>query len=186
MSYQIHRKLISLKKILKLKYLNTPIEASVLMAEKALLEMQEQVQDFPGNDEYKNAECELAVQLRRTRRDFHSFLSQRAKITWLNCGDDITKVFLQSLKQQSTSNTINILQSNSGFIYDPVMIQTIFQKFYKDIFFSSFQNRRRINMEVIHMGPILSRNNWSMLICLSHLRRSKKHYGIFLKINPQV
>ena len=68
------------------------------MVEKALLEMQEQVHEFPGNDECKKAECELDAQLRRTRRNFHSFLSQRAKITRLNCGDDNTKVFFQSLK----------------------------------------------------------------------------------------
>lgn len=47
-------------------------------------------------------------------RNYTQFLSQKAKVRWLNEGNDNTKLFYQSVKLRRIQNRINIIRKENG------------------------------------------------------------------------
>ena len=71
-------------------------------------------------------------------------------------GDENTKFFHQSIKHIHRANTINVLHMGSEIISDQARIQDIFQKYYTYLLCNDIENRRPINMNIVHKGPVLT------------------------------
>ena len=92
-------------------------------------------------------------------------------------GDEHTKIFHQSLKQRRTSNCINVLHVDGSVVSDMTQIHQASNAFYSDLLCCAMPNRRKINMNMIHVDPVLNDSLRSQLNLFFFLMRSKVHYG---------
>ncbi|XP_021836641.2 uncharacterized protein [Spinacia oleracea] len=78
------------------------------------LPAQKQLHSNPTNCEMATAERDSAEQYRAAKENYDSFMHQRAKLHWLEHGDENSKAFHQSIKQRREQNQIYSLQTGDG------------------------------------------------------------------------
>ena len=54
------------------------------------------------------------------------------------------------------SNTINVLHIGDEITSDKARIREVFQKYYTDLLSNDIKERRFINTNIIHQGPVLT------------------------------
>ena len=108
-SFQIQEKLKLLKPVLKKELHHTPIQVSMLQAESNLTTAQAQLHQNPLDPLLVNLESSMATRYKETKANYASYIQQQAKLKWIQYGDDNTKLFLNSIKEQRSHNMVNIL-----------------------------------------------------------------------------
>lgn len=101
--------------------------------------------------------------LKKAKEDQDSAFQQKAKIIWLTMSHENTKFFHQSIRHINRSNTINVLHIVDEVTSNQERIREIFQKYYRDLFCTNIENRRLININVIHQGPVLTETQQQLL-----------------------
>lgn len=145
-----------LKRELRKLYGKDQLQTSLALAESELSVVQAQLHNHPDNADLATKECQVSDQLQRIKRDMESSLRQKAKLHWLQFGDDNTKFFHQSLKQRNRINRITSIHINGAEVTHPSLIEEEFYKFYTELFCYENANRRKVNLNIVHHGPILS------------------------------
>lgn len=91
------------------------------------------------------------------------FIQQSTKIGWLKYGYTNTKLFHNNIKHRSGHNKINMIQVQGKIISDQEGISKTFHDYYFEVLRSNMLDRQRINMQIIHAGPVLDFDSWSLL-----------------------
>lgn len=168
LSFQVQSKLNSLKHSLRDAYNRVPLLEVLKNAEDDLLQAQSLLHAFPLDPGYASMEVRAASVLKRTKQDYATYIQQLGKMQWLNYGDDNSKFFHQSIRQRRIINTISSLRIEGRMVSDPNLIQKAFPAFYSNILCSTMLDRQRINMQVIHIGLVLSESDTTSLnLCFS-------------------
>ena len=118
---------------------------------------QDNAHQHPRDEMLVNTEHLMALKLAHVKKEYASFLQQKAKVDWINFGDENTSFFHNSLKHRYTHNRINQIHIDGVLVYDPHIIQNVFTSFYIDLMYRSLENRSKINMKFIDAGPSLLR-----------------------------
>ncbi|XP_062103666.1 uncharacterized protein LOC133814761 [Humulus lupulus] len=114
--FQVVQKLKCLKYILK--EMNREhfgdLPAQVLHAKLHMIDIQGALQLDPLNLRLINEEVVARASYRKCQDNYLTFLKKKAKISWLNEGDDNTSLFHQSLKQRRSINSVYAMQDMHG------------------------------------------------------------------------
>ncbi|KAL2903322.1 Tetratricopeptide repeat protein 23-like, partial [Bienertia sinuspersici] len=137
---KIDRKLKEVKK--ELKELNknnfNGIQAKTEEAYSTLIKAQTALHQDPENVELARIEKEAAEDYNKKNKCFSQFLRQKAKIKWIQEGDDNTRLFHKSLKAQRLKSNIHAIQDLDGnSCNSPDQIARAFSQFYKQLIGSS-------------------------------------------------
>ncbi|KAL2943955.1 hypothetical protein RDABS01_032302 [Bienertia sinuspersici] len=157
--FQVVQKLREVKK--ELKELNNKsfngIQAKTEAAYTALIIAQLALHQDPGNADLAKIEKEAAIDYNKKNKCFSQFLKQKAKIRWIQEGDENTRLFHRSLKAQRLKNNIYAIQDLHGSnCSTPGQIANAFSQFYKQLIGSSEMNDRvHVEQHIVNEGPIL-------------------------------
>ena len=158
-STQFDQKLRLIKEACKATFKNTEVR-DLAKAEADMQKVQEDLHLHPGGKHLADVECSKIEAYRRLKREWEAGLRQKAKLKWLTLGDDNTRYFHHSLQHRRKCNTINILHLQDRTTSDP---QAAFQKYYLDLLRGKMKERARINMNVLHSGPVLNQDQQNLL-----------------------
>ncbi|XP_056688039.1 uncharacterized protein [Spinacia oleracea] len=130
------------------------------------LSAQKQLHSNPTNCEMATDERDSAEQYRAAKANYDSFMHQRAKLHWLEHGDEKSKAFHQSIKQRRKQNQIYSLQTGDGeWINSSEGVQKAFLDFYSNLFRSSMAHRIPVKSTIVDRGVRLSNTHIDMLDC---------------------
>ncbi|KAL2895084.1 hypothetical protein RDABS01_010993 [Bienertia sinuspersici] len=158
--FQFRQKLKAIKK--ELKELNktqfSNIQLETEDALKALLQIQRELQENPSNKELCSKERRVTEHYKKKNHCYVQFLQQKARIKWLQEGDDNTAVFHRSLRaQRLRSNLYSIYNMQGQLQRDPESVSQAFLDYYEQLIGKSDEGgRQQVVMEVIEIGPRLN------------------------------
>lgn len=94
----------------ELKVLNkqgfSELHASEIAAYQKMLEAQKIMHQNPGNEIYVDAELVAVKDYIQKHQVYVEFLKQKAKVDWIQNGDDNTSLFHQSIKARRLKNHV--------------------------------------------------------------------------------
>ncbi|XP_010667228.1 uncharacterized protein LOC104884301 [Beta vulgaris subsp. vulgaris] len=111
----------------------------------------------------RQAETVAKNAYRVAHNNYLSFLSQKAKVTWIEEGDDNTRLFHQSTKIRGIQNRINAIKNANGEWAETSQgVIGAFLDSYKDMVGSS-SDTRKVDNRIIHLGEVLNSDQHQML-----------------------
>ncbi|XP_048496313.1 uncharacterized protein LOC125495593 [Beta vulgaris subsp. vulgaris] len=123
--------------------------------QQQMLAAQAQLHRNPTNVYMRQMESEARSAYSIAHSNYLSFLSQKAKITWIE-GDDNTRMFHQSIKQRRIQNRINAIKNARGeWVESSHGVIGAFLDFYKDLLGSSCDTRK-VDNKIVQQGKVLS------------------------------
>lgn len=85
------------------------IEAAVVKTREALQSAQNRMHLNKDDISLINVEKHVKEEHHKAKQMLNSVLQQKAKLSWLKCGDDNTNFFYQALKAQRSQNKIDAI-----------------------------------------------------------------------------
>ncbi|XP_010665656.1 uncharacterized protein LOC104882931 [Beta vulgaris subsp. vulgaris] len=92
----------------------TDAEIAVNSARSKMVAVQNAMHENPRDISYCNAEKEAQATYKQAQKMLNSMLQQQAKLKWLKCGDENSKVFYQALKARRRHNRIHAIHDMEG------------------------------------------------------------------------
>ncbi|KAL2941748.1 Lon protease [Bienertia sinuspersici] len=134
--FQLRQKLKAvkqeLKELNKLQFSNIHLETED--AHKSLLQIQKELQDNPTNSELCTKERRVTELYKKKLRCYVQFLQQKARIKWLQEGDDNTALFHRSLRaKRLRSNLYTIFDMQGQLQKDPDSVSKAFLEYYEQL-----------------------------------------------------
>ncbi|XP_062103920.1 uncharacterized protein LOC133815046 [Humulus lupulus] len=128
-------------------------------------EAQLQAQSHPYDFSFQKVVKEAAEAFSVQKKMFHSFLTQRSKLTWLRQGDMNTSFFHAYLKKRRAENGIASYINDQGNLVDnfPEVVSHFVEHF-RGYLGSPSSATGRINLQCIAMGSKLSVDHQLMLL----------------------
>ncbi|KAK7267634.1 hypothetical protein RIF29_20312 [Crotalaria pallida] len=134
--YQVCRKLRGLQK--PLRELNRraygDIDKKELQLRDELDAVQSSLVNSPDNIQLQQKEKCILNEYLEIKKAAYAFLRQKAKLTWLNEGDENTRIFHNSIKQRQYHNRVLRIQTEHGFVDSQDQIAEAFMSYYEDLF----------------------------------------------------
>ncbi|XP_071723887.1 uncharacterized protein [Rutidosis leptorrhynchoides] len=157
--FQLWLKLEEVKQ--KMKGLNkcefSDISKRVSVIRGVLSNIQVNLQADPFNRELQDEERAVGMKFKELLQLECEFYRQKARIDWLNEGDDNTQFFHNSVKKRQSKNAITRLTLSSGVITtDPERISAAMIEFYSTLLGTSMEGRHCLDPGVVQNGPVLS------------------------------
>ncbi|KAL2900133.1 hypothetical protein RDABS01_025215 [Bienertia sinuspersici] len=145
-----------LKELNKMHFSNIHLETE--NAHKALLQIQKELQENPSSKDLCSKERRVTEHYKKKLHCYVQFLQQKARIKWLQEGDDNTALFHRSLKaQRLRSNLYTIYNMQGQLQSDPDSVSKAFLDYYEKLIGKPDEGgRQQVMMEVIEVGPRLS------------------------------
>ncbi|KAL2921104.1 LINE-1 retrotransposable element ORF2 protein [Bienertia sinuspersici] len=107
----------------------------------------------------------MADQYRKIRKDYSSFLTQRAKIEWLKHGDENTKFFHQCIKiRQHKQKVLEIKSMDGTMCTSPETVEAAFEQYYKHLLGSKTEERIAVQQDIIDLGPKIEEKHMQILM----------------------
>ncbi|XP_048496207.1 uncharacterized protein LOC125495509 [Beta vulgaris subsp. vulgaris] len=111
------------------------VEANVIKAQHELVKVQEQMHQELNNVDLIVQEKVAQETLLRAKKSQYSFLQQKSKLTWLQCGDENTKNFYQALKDRRCHNKVySIHDSHGNWVNTQEQVEEAFISYYMELF----------------------------------------------------
>ncbi|XP_010666883.1 uncharacterized protein LOC104884000 [Beta vulgaris subsp. vulgaris] len=127
------------------------VEATVIKAQHDLEKKQEQMHKEPSNSDIVAQEKEAQEVLMRAKKSQYSFLQQKAKLKWLQCGDENTKIFYQALKDRRSHNRVfSIHDSKGNWVKSQDQVDEAFISYYKELFACKEQKKPVLSVILNH------------------------------------
>ncbi|XP_060972298.1 uncharacterized protein LOC133038226 [Cannabis sativa] len=134
-------------------------------AKKELLETQLKLQSDPLNSDLIATEIAARMKYGQLLKGLNSFLHQKSKVSWIKNGDDNTAIFHASIKERRRSNSILSIEDQQGVRTDKANeISAAFLSFYQHLLVSKMEGRRKVNREVMMLGPLVSKEQSDLLL----------------------
>ncbi|KAL2922721.1 LINE-1 retrotransposable element ORF2 protein [Bienertia sinuspersici] len=145
-----------LKELNKLQFSNIHLETED--AHKSLLQVQKELQDNPTNSDLRIKERRVTELYRKKLHCYVQFLQQKARIKWLQEGDDNTALFHRSLRaKRLRSNLYSIFDMQGQQQKDPDSGSKAFLEYYEHLIGSTDEGeRQKVLREVVEVGPMLN------------------------------
>ncbi|KAL2904550.1 LINE-1 retrotransposable element ORF2 protein [Bienertia sinuspersici] len=153
-----------LKELNKIHFSNIHLETED--AHKSLLQIQKELQENPSNKDLCSKERRVTDHYKKKLHCYVQFLQQKARIKWLQEGDDNTALFHRSLKaQRLRSNLYTIYNMQGQLQSDPDSVSKAFLDYYEQLIGKSDEGgRQKVVMEVMEVGLRLSTAQQDRLI----------------------
>lgn len=120
--------------------------------------------DDPKNTQNIDKEKEAIEHIVETKKAYHNYVAQKAKIHWLKEGDANTQFFHKSIKMRHFQQRVLAIQDSKGtWRNSPEAVQKAFEDYYIELLGSDNATRTKLNDEVLKMGNILSDQQASYL-----------------------
>ncbi|KAL2925743.1 Lon protease [Bienertia sinuspersici] len=151
--FQLRQKLKAIKQ--ELKELNkmhfSNIHLEIEDAHKSLLQIQKELQGNPTNRELCYMERRATDQYKKKLHCYVQFLQQKARIKWLQEGDDNTSLFHSSLRDKRLrSNLYSIYNMQGQLQSDPNSVSKAFLDYYEQLIGTTDDGeRQQVEMEVV-------------------------------------
>lgn len=141
------------------------IQAQEIRALKELKEIQTALHQDPRNDNLIIEEKRAASTYRKLAERHHSFLKQKARLEWMRCGDENTRVFHQAIKARRLQNTVyGITDSNGRWVDSQEQVNDAFLQYYIKLLGIERSSRRRIQDAVIQGGHVVTEEQGQLLM----------------------
>lgn len=94
---------------------------------------------------------------KRINELYHSFLKQKARLDWISCGDDNTRIFHQAIKAKRLHNTVYVITDSNGvWVETQEQVNEAFIQYYIKFLGTERSTRSEIQEVVIKDGPVVS------------------------------
>lgn len=91
-------------------------------------------------------------------------MKKKAKIAWIEAGDEKTKLFNQSIKIRNIQDQVYNIHDMNGVWHDtPTKVSDAFLDFYTSLLGSTHPNRSTIIKQIVQAGPILTDTHRAIL-----------------------
>ncbi|XP_062079978.1 uncharacterized protein LOC133784711 [Humulus lupulus] len=118
-----------------------------------MLDIQVELNKNPRNTILMEQEQRARDKYTYYQRAHNSFLAQKAKIDWVQNGDENTAIFHAFLKARRVHNRINCIRNERGIWMDkPGDIQQAFLSYYQKLLGTSMRNRRKVFHSIVAAG----------------------------------
>ncbi|KAL2905562.1 Tryptophan synthase alpha chain, partial [Bienertia sinuspersici] len=136
-----------LKELNKMHFSNIHLETED--AHKALLQIQKELQENPASKDLCSKERRVTEHYKKKLHCYVQFLQQKARIKWLQEGDDNTALFHRSLKaQRLRSNLYTIYNMQGQLQSDPDSVSKAFLDYYEKLIGKADEGgRQQVMME---------------------------------------
>ncbi|XP_048493001.1 uncharacterized protein LOC125493579 [Beta vulgaris subsp. vulgaris] len=139
------------------------VEAAVIKAQHELNKAQDLLHRNPADSGYGKSEKEALLALKRAKKNQFALLQQQAKINWLKCGDENTRVFYQAIKQRRTQNKIHAINRSDGTWVDNKRdVEVAFLEYYENLF-ARKEQRQQVLETLIDKGNKMTTSHVQIL-----------------------
>ncbi|XP_074278279.1 uncharacterized protein LOC141601871 [Silene latifolia] len=140
------------------------IENKVKVAKLALFQIQEALIQNPIDNTLIVTERDLSPELIILQKAWHMFLDQKAKIDWINVGDDNTHYFHAHIKTRRARNKVLQIYDHEGnMCTSSPDIQNDFIKYY-EILLGSSKHVDPVCATIMSDGPVLNMAHHEILL----------------------
>ncbi|KAL9241978.1 hypothetical protein vseg_016026 [Gypsophila vaccaria] len=142
---------------------------------KALLEdLQIQMHLNPQDHDILQAETEAAKTVRDLTKALHSFLSQKANVTWLKDGDENTRFFHTHIRAKQIRNSILQLRDMNGILHTGYQeIENAFLIYYQSLLGTS-KSTDGVNLPIVRQGSLITEDHSTILLAPVTTQEIKK------------
>lgn len=110
----------------------------------------------PDDLSLRALEHEANYEYNVAQKNYTQLLEQKAKIRWLQEGDDNIKTFHQSIKMRRIQNRINTIRKGDGsWAHNSSEVVTTFLEFYQQ-FLGSCGTTKKVESSIIARGQVLT------------------------------
>ncbi|XP_060959313.1 uncharacterized protein LOC133030549 [Cannabis sativa] len=153
----------------ELKGLNREAFSDIVAREAGMkhlfAEYQEGLQKDPFNEELQHKVKETTKAYIKTQKEMFAFLQQKAKLTWINEGDENTSLFHNRIKVRRRQNRILSIETKEGIrCEDAEKVTEAFLDYYKSLLGGKMSNRRKVQRIVMAQGPLVTDEQAVMLL----------------------
>ncbi|XP_062114671.1 uncharacterized protein LOC133825786 [Humulus lupulus] len=163
--YQVVSKLKNLKSIFK--ELNkrgfSEIHMAYVQAKEKLSDCQNKMHRDPLNVVLQCQELEARKHYAEVQKNYNSYLSQKAKVTWVKEGDENSAFFHSSIKERRCQNMIYYIINAGIRVENPDEVTEAFFSYYQTLLGTQMDNRHQVKNSVMAHGPVLSRQQVGFL-----------------------
>uniref|UniRef100_A0A803LVG8 Uncharacterized protein n=1 Tax=Chenopodium quinoa TaxID=63459 RepID=A0A803LVG8_CHEQI len=164
--YKVVKKLKLLKTELKALHIADfiDIEAQFMNLKRDLNEIQLKVHQNYNDDSLRELESNTLKEFQKVNESYFSFLSQKAKIKWLQIGDENSAYFHRSLQMRKFKKSVIAIKDCDGVWCDtPNQISDAFVNYYKKLLGVDLGDRVPAQQEIVRQGFVLSDEQDQML-----------------------
>ncbi|XP_074282927.1 uncharacterized protein LOC141607475 [Silene latifolia] len=164
--YQVVSKLKNLKKPLKKlnKQKLSDIDNATELARFLLDSLQTKLHLNPHDMNLREAEQQAAQKYNNLHRAQMSFLRLKAKVEWLQDGDENTGFFHRQIKARHIQNKVLSIKDIHGTLYkEPVLIENAFLEFYTDLLGTS-RHTSSVHIPIVRTGKLITDHQKSLLL----------------------
>ncbi|XP_074314406.1 uncharacterized protein LOC141649622 [Silene latifolia] len=142
------------------------IENKVQITRIALHAVQEELRVQPLNANLISLEKELTDEFVLSQKALHQFLAQKAKVEWLQMGDDNTHFFHTQIKTRRAHDKVLQIKDKKGDLcVENADIQNAFVTYYQELLGSSTKvDNISLPLPVVHTERVLTTEHHSMLL----------------------
>ncbi|XP_062104124.1 uncharacterized protein LOC133815283 [Humulus lupulus] len=157
--YRVVRKLKRLK--ILLKELNrkgfNELHSAHIKALQDLKECQDHLKEDLLNERLIVKESQARKNYSEIHKLYCSFLHQKAKVKWMQEGDENTTFFHASLRDRRAQNRIYSVKSETGVWVDkPEEVSSVFLSYYQTLLGCKLENILSINKNVVRRGLVVN------------------------------
>ncbi|XP_010682147.2 uncharacterized protein LOC104897036 [Beta vulgaris subsp. vulgaris] len=121
-----------------------------------MIQAQQKLQEDVCNIELAEKERICKLRYKEAHKHYVAFLSQKAKIKWIEGGDENTRILHQSIKMRRIHNRINMVQNGEGeWVSSANEVKDAFLNFYQDLLGSS-ENVTGMEQAIIEKGKVIT------------------------------
>ncbi|XP_010675370.1 uncharacterized protein LOC104891383 [Beta vulgaris subsp. vulgaris] len=110
-------------------------EVELTKSTEELAKVQDALHGNPRSMEFIAQERIAIEKVRSAKRSVQTMLQQQAKLIWLKCGDENTKIFYQAIRARRRQNRVHVIHNGAGeWVNSHEMVSAAFLEYYKTLF----------------------------------------------------
>ncbi|KAK9681829.1 hypothetical protein RND81_10G030500 [Saponaria officinalis] len=163
--FQVVTKMKRLKLVLKdfNKSMFSDVENNASILLMALHSLQSKLREKPDDPDLIQAEKDTSRDYVRISQAKESFLAQKAKVEWLEGGDDNTAFFHATIKKRRAHYRVTQIQSDAGqLLNNPDDIKRAFEEFYVNLL-GCCKEVQPVHVPTIHRGKVMGEELHALL-----------------------
>ena len=139
-------------------------EAAAGKAKARLEEIQNAMHENPRDASLCTDEKEAQKQHKQAHKMVYSMLQQQAKLTWLKCGDENSKVFYQAIRARRRHNKVHAIHDMDGkWLNKKEQVEEAFIKFYKNLF-TEAEQKKAVQDAIMRKGKLVTEVHERLLL----------------------
>ncbi|XP_048491600.1 uncharacterized protein LOC125492902 [Beta vulgaris subsp. vulgaris] len=127
--------------------------------------IQDKLHENPDNIECIEQERIVRGKVQRAKKCVQGMLQQQAKLKWLKCGDENTKIFYQAIKARRRQNRIHAIHNEQGeWVENHDKVSKAFLEYYKNLF-TGKEQRQVVLSPLLARGKSITEEHKRILMC---------------------